>query len=98
MSTFCKYCGRTELVFDNAYKSKTGRLIPLDKTSGLPHQCTESPYAQQQQQQQQQQQPQQQVQASTTLVTEPTAMKIINAKLDRIIALLLESQQQQSTK
>ena len=41
---------------------------------------------------QQQSQPQQQ---SSIIVTEPTSLKIINAKLDRIIALLLESQQQE---
>jgi hypothetical protein len=35
-----------------------------------------------------QQQGHQQGQGSTTVVTEPTAMKIINAKLDRIISLL----------
>lgn len=34
-------------------------------------------------------QQQQHQQASTTVVTEPTSLKIINAKLDRIIALLL---------
>jgi hypothetical protein len=33
-------------------------------------------------------QEQQQSPGSTTLVTEPTVMKIINAKLDRIISLL----------
>jgi hypothetical protein len=39
----------------------------------------------------QQQQQQQQPEASTIIVTEPTSLKIINAKLDRIIGLL-ESQ------
>lgn len=48
--SICKWCNKTELVFDNAYKSKTGKLIPLDKTSGLPHQCSENPYIKQQQQ------------------------------------------------
>jgi hypothetical protein len=43
---------------------------------------------------QQQEQQQQESQGSTTVVTEPTAMKIINAKLDRIISLL-ESQKKQ---
>jgi hypothetical protein len=43
------------------------------------------------------QEQQSQPQASTTIVTEPTSVKIINAKLDRIIALL-ESQQQQQKK
>lgn len=41
--------------------------------------------------QQQEKQPSSLQQASTTIVTEPTSLKIINAKLDRIIALL-ESQ------
>jgi hypothetical protein len=50
--TICKYCNKLELVFDNAHKSKSGRLIPLDKQSGLPHQCSESPYTKQQQHQQ----------------------------------------------
>jgi hypothetical protein len=44
--------------------------------------------------QQEQQLQSQQSQGSTTVVTEPTAMKIINAKLDRIISLL-ESQKKQ---
>ena len=35
-------------------------------------------------------QPTQQQQGSTTAVTEPTATKILNAKLDRIISLLEE--------
>jgi hypothetical protein len=35
----------------------------------------------------------QQQQGSSTIVTEPTSLKIINAKLDRIIALLTESPQ-----
>ena len=39
-------------------------MIPLDKASGVPHQCSASPYAQQQQQQQQQQS--QQVQPTQT--------------------------------
>lgn len=42
----------------------------------------------------QKQEQQQQQQASTTIMTEPTSLKIINTKLDRIIALL-ESQSQQ---
>jgi hypothetical protein len=48
--SICKYCQKVELSFNEAYKSKTGRLIPLDKTSGLPHQCSESPYTKQQSQ------------------------------------------------
>lgn len=51
-----------------------------------------SPHQHKQAKQEQQTQPQ--PKASTTIVTEPTSLKIINAKLDRIIALL-ESQQQQ---
>jgi hypothetical protein len=43
---------------------------------------------------QEQQLQSQQSQGSITVVTEPTAMKIINAKLDRIISLL-ESQKKQ---
>lgn len=50
-----------------------------------------TPHQHKQANQQSQQQGQQQQQGSTTVVTEPTSMKIINAKLDRIIALL-ESQ------
>jgi hypothetical protein len=51
MSSICKYCNKTELVFDNAFKSKTGKLIPLDKTSGLPHSCSDNPYNTKQQEQ-----------------------------------------------
>lgn len=45
------------------------------------------------QQAKQQQQSQQGQAAASTIVTEPTSLKIINAKLDRIISLL-ESQKQ----
>ena len=88
MSSVCRYCNKVELAFDNTFKSKTGKLIPLDKTSGLPHQCSENPYSKQQQPQQ----PQQQEFSTTVTTVEPTSLKIINAKLDRIIALLQESQ------
>jgi hypothetical protein len=50
-------------------------------------------HKQQVKQQSQQQQPQQQA-STTTIAIQPMSWKIIDAKLDRIIALLTESQQQ----
>jgi hypothetical protein len=49
-STVCKYCNKVELSFSDAFKSKTGKMIPLDKASGVPHQCPENPYTKQQEQ------------------------------------------------
>jgi hypothetical protein len=72
----CKYCNKVELTFDQAFKSKTGKLIPLDKTSGQPHQCAENPYSQPPKQQQQPQ--------------EDSVLKLlatINEKLDRVLNL-----------
>jgi hypothetical protein len=89
MSSICKYCQKVELTFDNAHKSKSGRLIPLDKQSGLPHQCSESPYAQKQQQQQntiQTSDYQQQPEQPADYITEIRAMHTLaHVKLDRII-------------
>jgi hypothetical protein len=81
-TAICKYCNKVELTFDNAFKSKTGKLIPLDKTSGLPHQCAENPYSQQQQQPQQP--------AAVLPQQEPTSnmmmmLKLIDAKITRLI-------------
>jgi hypothetical protein len=55
MSSICKFCNKTEIVFDNAFKSKTGKMIPIDKASGVPHNCSENPYNKQQQTQSPQQ-------------------------------------------
>ncbi|MGH9952235.1 MAG: hypothetical protein ACRD5J_11440, partial [Nitrososphaeraceae archaeon] len=94
--TICKYCNKVELVFDSAYKSKTGKMIPLDKTSGLPHQCAESPYAKQQHEYQQQQQteaPESRIiRDSTTSSTmesqQQLSLNLILARIDRVIELL----------
>ena len=59
-------------------KTEDGRTIYKDENMA-PHQHK---------QQEKQPAQQQQLQASTTIVTEPTSLKIINARLDRIIALL----------
>jgi hypothetical protein len=48
----CKYCNKVELTFDPNFKSKSGKMIPLDKMSGQPHQCSGNPFTQLQQQQQ----------------------------------------------
>jgi hypothetical protein len=91
MSQVCRFCGKTEIVFDNAFKSSSGKMIPLDKQSGMPHQRSQSSYAKQHQQQQQQQQsqpqqgqPKQQGQGSTTVITQATQNDIIIKKLDRL--------------
>ena len=71
-----------------AGKDDQGRTIQLEE-DGAKHIHKTKEQVQQKQQQPQQQQ-------SSNIVTEPTStsIKIINAKLDRIIALLLESQHQ----
>lgn len=51
--TYCKWCGRVEITFSDAFKSKSGKFIPIEKASGVPHKCTANPNNQQQQQQQQ---------------------------------------------
>jgi hypothetical protein len=45
---YCRNNCGTEITFDNR-KSKSGRSIPIDAGSGLPHQCPRSSYAQRQQ-------------------------------------------------
>ena len=36
----CKDCN-AEIYFDDLYKSKNGKYIPLDKATGEPHECDE---------------------------------------------------------
>jgi hypothetical protein len=86
-NAICKWCNKVELVFDNAYKSKTGKLIPLDKTSGLPHQCASNPYTQLQQQQQEGKAVDGQVMISAM------TLKNIDTKLDKILSLLNDKQE-----
>ena len=45
---YCRNNCGIEICFDSR-KSKSGKSIPIDKSSGLPHQCPKSQYAQQQQ-------------------------------------------------
>lgn len=50
---YCRNPGcNVELTFDQARVSKSDRLIPIEKSSGLNHQCKFSQYALQAQQQQ----------------------------------------------
>lgn len=49
---FCKHCHRVELTFNESFKSKSGKYIPIAKASGVPHKCSANPNQQQQQQQQ----------------------------------------------
>jgi hypothetical protein len=44
MSSICKHCNVTELVFDSQHKTKSGKFIPLEKSTGLPHNCPENPF------------------------------------------------------
>ena len=41
---YCRYKCGTEITFDKR-KSKSGRPIPIEVNSGLPHECAKSPYA-----------------------------------------------------
>lgn len=86
MSSICRYYQKTEIVFDENFKSKSGKLIPLDKASGSPHQCAENPYTKQQQQQTQKE--------SSQSPTLPSIEQIHNllasmdGKLERLLNLL----------
>jgi hypothetical protein len=64
-----------------AGKDEQGRVIRLKDDGTTPHVHKTKVPSQQQQQ------------GFPTVVTEPASLKIINAKLDRIIALLTESPQ-----
>jgi hypothetical protein len=46
---YCHHNCGTEIIFDSL-KSKSGKSIPIDASSGLPHQCKYSNFAKQQQQ------------------------------------------------
>jgi hypothetical protein len=46
---YCHHNGGTEIIFDSR-KSKSGKSIPIDSSSGLPHQYKYSNFAKQQQQ------------------------------------------------
>jgi hypothetical protein len=96
----CRNGCRAKIYFDrNSAVShpSADRWIPLQYNNdsgvytGEPHNCPKRSYgnggSRQQYQQTQQQQPPQQ-QASTTIVTEGTLLKVVNAKLDRVINLL----------
>jgi len=63
-----------------AGKDEQGRAIRLEDDGTTPHVHKTKV-------------PSQQQQGSPTVVTEPNSLKIINTKLDRIIALLTESPQ-----
>lgn len=81
----CKKVGFPDTIVYLDGKTEDGKTIYKNEDM--------SPHQHKQQAKQQQQSQQGQAAASTTIVTEPTSLKIINAKLDRIISLL-ESQKQ----
>jgi hypothetical protein len=41
--TYCKWCHKVEITFDQNRKSKSGKLIPIEKASGLSHECESRP-------------------------------------------------------
>jgi hypothetical protein len=41
--TYCRYCHKVQITFDQSRKSKSGKLIPIEKSSGLPHECDQRP-------------------------------------------------------
>lgn len=95
--SICKYCNSTEITFDNAHKSKSGKLIPLEKASGLPHNCSENPFTKQQQQTQVQK-TQSQVQLQPQVQPQPqtiVTLETINQKLDHLIRLVYAHLQEQ---
>lgn len=51
---YCQWCHNVEITFSEHFKSKTGKFIPIEKASGVPHNCPQNPNRQQQQQSQQQ--------------------------------------------
>jgi hypothetical protein len=75
-----KGCG-TQITFDNAHKSQSGKFIPLEKDSIgqqlQAHQCQNNKEAVRQEQQQQQVQQQQQQQLPTTAMTEKKPLEIM---------------------
>ena len=80
----CKNNGFPAVMVYLAGKDPNGRAIRLEEDGVTMHiHKTKVPS-------QQQKQLQEQAKGSTTVVTEPTATKILNAKLDRIISLLEE--------
>jgi hypothetical protein len=83
MSSLCKYCQKVELVFDNAHKSKSGRLIPLDKQSGLPHNCAENPYNTKQQEQSGRNIPTNTAQTETTEQQPSTDFQVLPELVDK---------------
>ena len=79
----CKNNGFPAVMVYLSGKDPQGRAIRLEEDGITMHTHKTKVPSQQHQQLQQAQQ-----QGSTTVVTEPTATKILNAKLDRIISLL----------
>jgi hypothetical protein len=39
----CKYCGK-RIYFDSAFKSESGKFIPIDDETDEPHNCPNNPY------------------------------------------------------
>lgn len=46
----CKYCNQVAIEFDVNRKSKSGKLLPIEVASGVPHSCPQNPYNQQKKQ------------------------------------------------
>jgi hypothetical protein len=97
MSSICKYCNKVELTFDKFHVSKSGKMIPLDKNSGMPHQCSENPYSQQQPKQQRQQQaPQEQPKFRDYNLSEDSVQRGITAfSMVTNLTILVEQTQKQ---
>lgn len=89
---YCKWCGRVEITFSDNFKSKSGKYIPIEKSSGIPHKCTANPNPYQQRQngqQQTQQQQAQQVESVPKMTLEILYSKLdeVSSKVDRLLNL-----------
>jgi hypothetical protein len=40
----CKYCNVVQIEFDVNRKSKSGKLLPIEVASGIPHSCPQNPW------------------------------------------------------
>ena len=88
-------------MFDKYHVSKSGKMIPLNKQTGEPHQCPENPYSKQQQQSQQPQQQEQQKYTptkdygiSSPIISEESVQKGITAftMMNDLIGLVEQTQ------
>lgn len=90
---FCKFCHKVELAFNEHFKSKSGKYIPIEKAGGVPHNCSQNPNQQQKQHEDKLRENRNSTTSSTPESqqrTQPTELqlKLIHARLTHIIQLI----------